>query len=89
MGLADDAWDSFPPSDRQILIGYVEAAFGRANQVIKLAGTETERTFTVDLYGRPGTVGDILVSHLSHVSRHLGMIEALIGLTGRPGTASV
>ena len=88
MGLADDAWDSFPPPDRKVLIGYAEAAFGRANQVIKLAGTRTDQT-CVDLYGRPGTVGDILVSHLSHVSRHLGMIEALIGLTGRPGTASV
>ncbi len=88
MELADDAWESFPPPDRQVLIGYLDAALGRANQVIKLAGTRTDQPCS-DLYGRPGTVADVLVSHLSHVSRHLGMIEALIGLTGRPGTASI
>jgi DinB superfamily len=88
MGLADDTWDAFPPPDRQVLMGYAEAAFHRANQVIKPAGNQTDRE-CLDLYGRPGSVADVLVGHLSHVSRHLGMIEALIGLTGRPGTASV
>jgi hypothetical protein len=88
MALADDAWESLPVPDRDVLLGYAEAAFGDANRVIKAAGTRTDRPCT-DLYGSPGTVADVLVAHLSHISRHLGMIEALIGLSGRSGTASV
>jgi hypothetical protein len=88
MALGDDAWEALPEPDRQVLVGYAEAAFHEANQVIKAAGLETERPCT-DLYGRTGTVAGVLVGHLTHVSRHLGMIEALIGLTGRTGSASV
>jgi hypothetical protein len=88
MALADDAWEDLPVPERDVLVGYARAAFGEANQVIKAAGAETDRPCT-DLYGSPGTIADVLVAHLSHASRHLGMIEALIGLTGRPGTASV
>jgi len=88
MALGDDVWEALPVPDRQVLVGYAEAAFHDANQVIKAAGSETERACT-DLYGRPGTVAGVLVDHLTHVNRHLGMIEALIGLTGRAGSASV
>jgi hypothetical protein len=88
MALADDAWEDLPVPERDVLLGYARAAFGEANQVIKAAGAETDRPCT-DLYGSPGTIADVLVAHLSHTSRHLGMIEALIGLTGRPGSASV
>ena len=88
MSLGDDAWESLPVPDRQLLMDYTEAAFHEANEAIKAAGLEPERPCT-DLYGSPGTIGVILVSHLSHASRHLGMIEALIGVGGRPGTASV
>ena len=88
MSLGDDAWESLPVPDRQLLMDYAEAAFHEANEAIKPAGLEPERPCT-DLYGSPGTIGVILVSHLSHASRHLGMIEALIGVGGRPGTASL
>ena len=33
--------------------------------------------------------GEIMTSHLAHVSRHLGMIEALIGVMGEHGTATM
>jgi hypothetical protein len=87
MGLDDGAWESLPVPDRRLLLGYVEASFHEANQAIKPAGSETERRCT-DLYGRPGTIAGVLVAHLAHISRHLGMIEALIGLAGRPGSAT-
>ena len=40
-------------------------------------------------YGRHGLIGESLVSHLGHISRHLGMIEALIGVQGMEGTATI
>jgi hypothetical protein len=88
MGLDDDGWNSLPAPGRDVLLGYVEAAFHDANEAIKPAGAEVEHP-CIDLYGRPGTISDVLVAHLAHVSRHLGMIEALIGVHGRPGSTSV
>lgn len=88
MGLGDDGWEALPVPDRETLFDYVGAAFGAANQVMKTAGDRTDET-CVDLYGQPGNVAGVLVAHLGHMSRHLGMIEALVGVSGRPGTASV
>jgi hypothetical protein len=47
-----------------------------------------ERT-VVDLYGDETTIGEVLMNHLSHADRHLGMIEALRGVLGERGTATV
>jgi hypothetical protein len=47
-----------------------------------------ERT-VVDLYGDDTTIGDVILNHLSHADRHLGMIEALRGVLGERGTATV
>ena len=43
----------------------------------------------VDLYGDTETIGDVILNHLSHADRHLGMIEALRGVLGERGTATV
>jgi DinB superfamily len=37
----------------------------------------------------PTSVGALLIRHLEHLSRHLGMIEALRGLLGQPGSATI
>lgn len=34
------------------------------------------------------TVGGAIVTHLTHDNRHLGMLECLVGLGGRAGTAT-
>ena len=38
--------------------------------------------------GKTAPIDDSLIRHLSHVSRHLGMIEALRGMRGDHGTAT-
>lgn len=88
MGLGDDGWASLPEPDRDVSLAYATAAFHDANELLKSVGAHVERPCT-DLYGRAGTVAEVLVHHLAHVSRHLGMIEALLGVSGRSGTASV
>jgi len=47
-----------------------------------------ERT-VVDLYGDEATIGELILNHLFHADRHLGMIEALRGVLGERGTATV
>ena len=34
------------------------------------------------------TVGGAILSHLTHENRHLGMIECMLGMQGRAGTAT-
>jgi len=55
------------------------------------AAAATEEIFATpctDLYGRTNPIGSVVIGHLSHAGRHLGMIEALRGLRGR-GTATI
>ena len=42
----------------------------------------------VDPYGDETEVAEMLLNHLSHADRHLGMIEALRGVLGEQGTAT-
>mgnify|MGYP003382652676 CR=1 FL=1 len=35
------------------------------------------------------SVGQVMVAHAAHVNRHLGMIEALVGVAGMRGTVSL
>ena len=42
-----------------------------------------------DLLGKRAPLADSLTRHLAHVNRHLGMVEALRGLRGGHGTATV
>jgi hypothetical protein len=46
-------------------------------------------TELIDLYGRNTTVGAFLLNHLSHMDRHLGTIEGLLGVIGLKGSATV
>ncbi len=68
---------------------YTEAAFAVADLVVAGLDAETMCTPCVDPYGRASSVAEVIMQHITHVSRHLGMIEALIGVTGRPGTATL
>jgi hypothetical protein len=43
----------------------------------------------VDLYGDETEIGEAILNHLSHADRHLGMIEAVRGVVGERGTATI
>jgi hypothetical protein len=76
-----------PPGD--VLLDYARQAFAAADSAVgALAdGQLTERGD--DIYGQASSVGYVLLVHLSHASRHLGMIECLRGVLGLRGTATV
>ena len=42
-----------------------------------------------DLYEQKTSIGTVVMSHLTHANRHLGMIEALKGMLGVRGTATL
>jgi len=77
----------FPPRDA--LATYLRGAFNDLEQAVGALDDETILRPADDLLGHQALLEDSLIRHLSHVSRHLGMIEALRGLRGTRGTATV
>jgi hypothetical protein len=88
MGLDDDASAALPLPSREELLAYARQAFATTDQ--RLTGIQAADLVApcTDLYGNTNMVGDVLLSHLGHVNRHLGMIEALRGVQGMAGTAT-
>ncbi|MCA1597471.1 MAG: DinB family protein [Chloroflexi bacterium] len=88
MGLDDAVVAALPLPTREELLGYARRAFGAVDERAAQLGTGELVAPCTDLYGNANVVGDVLLSHLTHVSRHLGMIEALRGVQGMHGTAT-
>ncbi len=76
------------------LLDYVERTFSAANQAVKAIdaeqfdAVEQVQEMTEEIWGE-GTIGSVVLEHLTHEFRHLGMMEALLGLQGLSGTATV
>ncbi len=90
MGLDDDASAALPLPARDDIVSYAREAFTAAEDVLR--GVEEDELFlsTADFYGEGDwVVIDHFGWHLTHASRHLGMIEALKGLLDVRGTATV
>lgn len=81
----------FPPKNQ--LLGYVTRAFAVADQRVasltdaEIHSAEQPQPLTEGIYGA-GTIGSALLEHVIHDYRHLGMMEALLGMQGQPGTAT-
>jgi uncharacterized damage-inducible protein DinB len=94
MGMSDevDAQLLFPSKTE--LLTYMEQAFAKAHAVIEqlddalLLTPEQPQPMTEGVFGG-GTIGDSLITHLTHDNRHLGMIEALLGILTGKGTVTV
>jgi DinB superfamily len=89
VGLDDEASAAVHLPDAPQVLEYVTAAFrGLEGVVARFDDDALGRTVT-DIYGDESTIADAILSHLSHADRHLGMIEALRGVLGERGTATV
>lgn len=74
------------------LRAYVAACFEDVHRAASAHAGNLEQQF--DIYGgalEPTvlSVGQVMVAHTAHVNRHLGMIEALVGVAGLRGTVSL
>jgi hypothetical protein len=89
MELPDDEAAALPFPGRDQLTTYLRGAFSDLEQAVGALDDETILRDADDLIGAQAPLDDSLIRHLSHVSRHLGMIEALRGLRGVHGSATV
>ncbi|MEO8608627.1 MAG: DinB family protein [Chloroflexota bacterium] len=75
------------------LLDYVERAFAAMAETLKqlddgqFVSAEQIQPMTETIWAE-GKVGKVVVEHHSHVNRHLGTIECLLGLQGKPGSAT-
>jgi DinB superfamily len=88
MGLDDEASAALPLPGRDELLAYARRVFATTDQRLTAIEAADLVAPCTDLYGNTNMVGDVLLSHLGHVNRHLGMIEALRGVQGMSGTAT-
>jgi hypothetical protein len=89
MELSDDEAADLPFPPGQQLTAYLRGAFGDMDAAI--AGIDDSALVVArdDLLGGEAPLGDSLIRHLAHTNRHLGMVEALRGIRGGHGTATV
>jgi hypothetical protein len=89
MEMPDEEAAVLPFPGRDQLATYLRGAFSDLEQAMGALDDETILKDADDLLGGTAPLEDSLIRHLSHVSRHLGMIEALRGVRGGHGTATV
>lgn len=92
-GMTDEDAQALPFPETAGVLAYVEKAFA-AVEASFAAIDDEQMVQSAQLKTAHGPIheivtGEIMTSHLAHVSRHLGMIEALIGVMGQHGTATM
>ena len=88
-GMDDDmsANLGLPPKD--VMLDYARRAFSAADEAVSsLSESSFQRLSYSKGHGEEQPLGDIVVRAVTHNNRHLGMMEALRGLLGMPGTAT-
>lgn len=87
-GLGDEQTAALQLPGRDELLAYASAAFRLLKETV---GGLDDVQLASQVDARDGThrsVQALLFMHLTHVNRHLGMIEAIKGLQGMSGTAT-
>jgi hypothetical protein len=89
MEMSDEMAADLKLPHKHTLLEYARAAFAAADSAVGVLEDRHLEQRGVDIYGQENSVGYVLLVHLSHASRHLGMIECLRGMQGLRGTATV
>jgi hypothetical protein len=89
VGLDDAASAAVHLPDAPDVMAYVTVAFRGLEGVVASFDDEALGRAVTDVYGDESTIADAILGHHSHADRHLGMIEALRGVLGERGTATV
>lgn len=87
MEMGDEASAMLPMPEKDELLAYVRRAFEACDRAVEAIGPED---FPIEVaHDDDRSVRDTILGHAVHAARHLGMIEALRGLQGLHGTATV
>jgi uncharacterized damage-inducible protein DinB len=89
MEMSDEAATNLKLPPRQALFDYARRAFAAADRAVAAIEDRQLEQRGIDIYEHENSIGYVLLVHLSHASRHLGMIECLRGVQGLRGTATV
>ena len=89
MLLPDDETADLPFPRRDQLTTYLRGAYNDLEQAVGALDDDAMLALHDDLLGKQAPLADSLTRHLAHANRHLGMVEALRGLRGGHGTATV
>jgi uncharacterized damage-inducible protein DinB len=89
-GLDEDSSAMLQLPGKEILLEYARRAFSEASAAVD--SIDDERFFheSDDRMGSLGperTFGHLITSYMTHDNRHLGMIEAMVGMQGLKGSA--
>lgn len=90
MGMDDTLANTLRMPAKELLLGYARRAFDLAQQAVAAIDDEAFYRVYAGLHGEhwhDGQIGPIISTWMTHDNRHLGMIECLIGIQGRHGTA--
>jgi hypothetical protein len=91
LGMDDDVLTSLPFPRKEILLDYARRAFTKADQAVGTLRDDQFHRRVRDRHkveGEELTLGEAILNWLVHDSRHLGMIECLLGVLGQHGTAT-
>jgi len=86
-GMDDETADALQLPEKAVIVDYARHVFTRLQSVLKAT---PESSLLAVMPGDPDgdSTADNIMIYLDHVQRHLGMIEALRGQQGTPGTAT-
>ena len=77
MEMGDEASASMTFPTKRTLVDYVQRALEAALEMYTLVSDDDAAIVVRDPYDRQASVATMLVANLTHLNRHLGMIEAL------------
>lgn len=91
LGMDDGVLASLPFPPKEVLLDYARRAFAKADQAVGTISDDQFHRLVKDRHGaewKEMAIGDAVLNWLVHDSRHLGMIECLLGVQGLHGTAT-
>lgn len=85
--MPDEAAEDIRFPDQKDVVGYARLAFAYVEEAIELIPDELVLAVAKDDPDGDTTLDNVLI-YLEHLSRHLGMIEAIRGLQGMSGSST-
>ena len=85
--MSDETAEEVRFPDQKEVVGYARLAFAYAEEAIELIPDDRFLAVAKDDPDGDTTLDNVLI-YLEHLSRHLGMIEAIRGLQGLVGSST-
>jgi hypothetical protein len=87
--VAPEVAERLPLPPKADLLAYAEFVLAETDRVLAQVDDAAFGRVVTGWDGEPMAIGLLVVDSLEHLSRHLGMIEALKGVQGMVGTATI